>query len=200
LLVNLSLFRFPHFGLLPVVVTALALLSATDVPFVLKAPGRKTTPRYQLKLPVHLMLILATDVPLVSSPPGRRQRRRCQLKLPVNLSLFRFPHFGLLPATALALLSAMDVPFVLKAPCKTTMPRYQLYLPVNLSLLFHFIPGKTTQRYQLILRVTLCLLCFPRPCIVTPTCLLAAPLSPASHKSIFLLTTLSALHKVPPPV
>jgi hypothetical protein len=52
--------------------------------------------------------------------------------LSVNLSLFRFPHFGLLPVTALALLSAMGVPFVLKAPGKT-MPRYQR-LPVNLSL------------------------------------------------------------------
>jgi hypothetical protein len=81
---------------------------------------------------------------------------------------WRFPHFGLLPVTALALLSATDVPFVLKAPGKT-MQRYELHLPVNLSL-FRF-PGMTTQQYQLIfLRVTLCLLRFPRPCIVTPTC------------------------------
>jgi hypothetical protein len=65
------------------------LLSATDVPFGLKTPG-KTTPQYQ--------------------------------RLPVNLSLFRSPHFDLLPVTTLALLSATDVPFGLKAPGKTTPP------------------------------------------------------------------------------
>jgi hypothetical protein len=109
----------------------LALLSATDVPFVLKAPG-KTMPRYQLQLPVNpsffrfphfgllpvtaLALLLVTDVPFVLKAPGKTMPRY-QLYLPVlNLSLFRFPHFGLLPVTALAVLSAKDVSFVLKAP------------------------------------------------------------------------------------
>jgi hypothetical protein len=77
--------------------------------------------------------------------------------LRVNLSLFRFPHFGLLPVTVLALLSVTDVPFVLNTAPGKTMPRYQLYLLPVLNLSLFRFPGRTTQRYQLILRVTLCL-------------------------------------------
>jgi hypothetical protein len=89
--VNLRLFRFPHFGLLfgLLPVTALMLLSAMDVPFGLKAPG-KTTPRYQ-RLPVNLILfrfphfdllpvtalalLSAMDIPFVLKVPGKTMQR-----------------------------------------------------------------------------------------------------------------------------
>jgi hypothetical protein len=91
--VTLRLFRFPHFGLLfgLLPITALTLLSATDVPSGLKASG-ETTPRYQ-RLPVDLRLFFrfrrpfdllpvtalallsAMDVPFVLKAPGKTMQR-----------------------------------------------------------------------------------------------------------------------------
>jgi hypothetical protein len=111
---------FPHFDLLPV--TALALLSSTNTPPVLMAPG-KTMPRYQPQPPVNLRQLLLLP---------REDNAAISAQITGHRSLFRFPYLRLLLVIAYTLAQMLSTGF--QGPPEKTTPRYpQPHLLLNLS-------------------------------------------------------------------